>query len=202
MAKMKKQKGPKRKMTRMEKREAIAGYLYLLPNFIGFVIFTGIPIFLGLLISFTNYNGFKWKFVGIKNYVKMFGNSQFQQAFINNLFYSLTSVPLTILLSLLLALALNRGMKGSSFFKTVAFFPNLISKGRRRMCGTDAVPAGQRTDQPGAASAWSGRGQPAEMVYVIKNRTAYGCDRCCMEAGGLLYDHVYRRLESDTGPSL
>ena len=64
MAKMKKQKGPKRKMTRMEKREAIAGYLYLLPNFIGFVIFTGIPIFLGLLISFTNYNGFKWKFVG------------------------------------------------------------------------------------------------------------------------------------------
>ena len=127
MAKMKKQKGPKRKMTRMEKREAIAGYLYLLPNFIGFVIFTGIPIFLGLLISFTNYNGFKWKFVGIKNYVKMFGNSQFQQAFINNLFYSLTSVPLTILLSLLLALALNRGMKGSSFFKTVAFFPNLTS---------------------------------------------------------------------------
>ena len=74
MAKMKKQKGPKRKMTRMEKREAIAGYLYLLPNFIGFVIFTGIPIFLGLLISFTTYNGFKWKFVGIKNYVKMFGN--------------------------------------------------------------------------------------------------------------------------------
>ena len=127
MAKMKKQKGPKRKMTRMEKREAIAGYLYLLPNFIGFVIFTGSPIFLGLLISFTDYNGFKWKFVGIKNYVKMFGNSQFQQAFINNLFYSLTSVPLTILLSLLLALALNRGMKGSSFFKTVAFFPNLTS---------------------------------------------------------------------------
>ena len=127
MAKMKKQKGPKRKMTRMETREAIAGYLYLLPNFIGFVIFTGIPIFLGLLISFTDYNGFKWKFVGIKNYVKMFGNSQFQQAFINNLFYSLTSVPLTILLSLLLALALNRGMKGSSFFKTVAFFPNLTS---------------------------------------------------------------------------
>lgn len=127
MAAGREKKLPKRKMTKMQKREAVAGYLYLLPNFIGFLIFTGIPIFLGLLISFTNYNGFKWDFVGLKNYIKMFGNSQFQQAFLNNLFYSLTSVPLTILFSLLLALALNRPMKGVSFFKTVVFFPNLTS---------------------------------------------------------------------------
>lgn len=124
-AKAKKQPG--KKMSKSQKREAVAGYLYLLPNFIGFMIFTGIPILLGLLISFTDYNGFKWKFVGIQNYVKMFGNSQFRQAFINNLFYSLTSVPLTILLALVLALALNRAMFGSSFFKTIFFFPNLTS---------------------------------------------------------------------------
>lgn len=120
-------KQPKKKMSKAAKREAIQGYLYLLPNFIGFMIFTGIPIIFGLLISFTDYNGFKWKFVGLKNYIKMFGNSQFRAAFSNNMFYSLTSVPLTILFSLLLALAVNRVLKGSGLFKTLFFFPNLTS---------------------------------------------------------------------------
>ena len=48
------------KMSRAAKREAMEGYIYLLPNFIGFFIFTAIPVFLGLLISFTDYNGFKY----------------------------------------------------------------------------------------------------------------------------------------------
>lgn len=117
----------KKKMNKMARREAIEGYLYLLPNFIGFFIFTAIPVFLGLLISLTDYNGFKWKFVGISNYIKMFGDSQFTAAFVNNMAYSLTTVPLTIALSLVLALALNRKLFAGGFFKTVYFFPNLTS---------------------------------------------------------------------------
>lgn len=117
----------KKKMNKMARREAIEGYLYLLPNFIGFFIFTAIPVFLGLLISLTDYNGFKWKFVGISNYIKMFGDSQFKAAFVNNMVYSLTTVPFTIALSLLLALALNRRLFAGGFFKTVYFFPNLTS---------------------------------------------------------------------------
>jgi multiple sugar transport system permease protein/alpha-1,4-digalacturonate transport system permease protein len=69
----------KRKMNAMERKEAMTGYLYLLPNFPGFLL------------------------------------------------YSLTSVPLTVLLALLLALMLNRGVPGGGFFKTVYFFPNLTS---------------------------------------------------------------------------
>lgn len=114
-------------MSRAARREAISGYLYLLPNFIGFFIFTAIPIILGLLISFTDYNGFKWNFVGLHNYIKMFGDSQFKAALVNNLIYSLVSVPLTIAFSLILALALNRKLFGGGFFKTVFFFPNLTS---------------------------------------------------------------------------
>ena len=97
----------------------------MLPNFIGFFIFTAIPIILGLLISFTDYNGFKWKFVGISNYLKMFGDSQFKAALVNNLVYSVVSVPLTIAFSLILALALNRKLFGGGFFKTVFFFTYL-----------------------------------------------------------------------------
>ena len=115
-------------MSPIEKREAITAYLYLLPNFIGFVIFTGAPVLFGFLISFTNYTGFPGaSFVGFSNYARMFRDSQFIAALQNNIFYSMTCVPLTILTSLLLALMLNKATVMPDLFKTLYFFPNLTS---------------------------------------------------------------------------
>jgi multiple sugar transport system permease protein/alpha-1,4-digalacturonate transport system permease protein len=118
----------RRKRSRLEKQEAITGYLFLLPNFIGFLVFTCAPIIIGLYISFTEYSGFgspKW--LGLANYLRMFRDSQFKAALLNNLLYSVTSVPLTILVALLLALMLNKGLFGNGLFKTIYFFPNLTS---------------------------------------------------------------------------
>ena len=117
----------KQRMSKMQRREAAVGYLYLLPNFIGFMIFTSIPIIAGFVISFTDYNGFNGEFVAFANYTKMFRSTQFKAAFMNNMVYSFTSVPLTLLFALLLALALNRKMPGTGVFKTLYFFPNLTS---------------------------------------------------------------------------
>lgn len=65
---------PKKKF----KKEWLKGYLFILPNFIGFLIFMGIPIIMGLVISFTNYDGFKtFDFVGLSNYIKMFSDEYF-----------------------------------------------------------------------------------------------------------------------------
>ncbi|MDR1641718.1 MAG: sugar ABC transporter permease [Clostridiales bacterium] len=115
-------------MSRQQRREALAGYLYILPNFIGFLIFTGIPVFIGLGISFTNYKGFPGaKFVGVANYLQLFKDTLFKTALRNNLAYSFSVVPLTILVSLLLALMLNKAIPLGGFFKTVYFFPNLTS---------------------------------------------------------------------------
>jgi multiple sugar transport system permease protein/alpha-1,4-digalacturonate transport system permease protein len=116
------------RMSAVKRREAITGYLYLLPNFIGFLTFTAIPVVVGLAISFTNYSGFPGaSFVGLANYARMFRDSQFLAALKNNLFYSLTCVPLTILVSLLLALLLNKPVFLGNVFKTLYFFPNLTS---------------------------------------------------------------------------
>ena len=104
----------KKKSSRMNRREWIAGYLFLLPNFIGFLAFTGIPVIIGFIISLTDYTGF-----GKPNFAKMFTDTDFKVALQNNLFYSLTSVPLTVLFALLLALMLNRKMYGGSAFQTV-----------------------------------------------------------------------------------
>lgn len=115
-------------MNRMQKREAVAGYLCLLPNFLGFAIFTVIPIIIGFCISLTDYSGFPgFKFVGLSNYLAMFRDSQFTAALKNNIVYAVLVVPFTLLVALLLALVLNRGVKLNGFFKTVYFFPNLTS---------------------------------------------------------------------------
>ena len=116
----KEKKAIPRANSRLNRREWLAGYLFLLPNFIGFLIFTAVPVVMGFYISLTDYSGYGEKtFVGLANYAKMFQDSDFKIALQNNLIYSLTSVPLTILFALLLALALNRKLYGGKLFQTV-----------------------------------------------------------------------------------
>ena len=87
-----------------------------------------IPIVMGLGISFSDYGVFGMpKFVGISNYVKMFQDEYFRVSFVNNILYTLVTVPGTIVAALLLALAVNTGIKGSGFFKTMFFFPTITS---------------------------------------------------------------------------
>ena len=118
----------KKKASKLNRREWLAGYLFLLPNFIGFIIFTGIPVIMGFYLSLTEYTGYGTpKFVGFSNYIKMFHSSDFIIALKNTLFYAATSVPLTVLFALLLALMLNRKMYGGTAFQTIYFFPNLTS---------------------------------------------------------------------------
>lgn len=108
--------------------EYIKGYLFILPNFIGFFIFMAIPIIMGFVISLTDYNGFnQMNFVGFQNYIDMFQDEYFRVSLWNNIVYTLVTVPGTIVVSLGLALAVNRGIKGSSIFKTMFFLPNITS---------------------------------------------------------------------------
>jgi ABC-type sugar transport system permease subunit len=118
----------KRRSTKLNRKEWVAGYLFLLPNLIGFLIFTAIPVVMGLVISMTDYSGFgKLNFIGIQNYINMFRDSNFTISLKNNFFYTISTVPLTIFFSLMLALMLNRKLFGGNLFKTIYFFPNLTS---------------------------------------------------------------------------
>ena len=124
------QNNDRKKNTKIKyrKSEVISGYLFILPSAALFLVFMIIPIFMGFYISMTNYDGFKtMDFVGLQNYTAMFKDSYFTISLKNNLIYALATVPGTIVLSLLLAVAVNKGLKGSSFFKTVFFFPYITS---------------------------------------------------------------------------
>lgn len=128
VVRLKNQKKTKIKMTKMARREEVAGYLFLLPNMIGFFIFTLVPVVWGLLLSLTNYDGFsEAAFVGLANFKKLFHDDYFYTSLRNNIYYSIVSVTLTLLFGLLLAVLLQQKLKGSEVFKTIFFFPQLTS---------------------------------------------------------------------------
>lgn len=115
-------------MKNSKKLRYIKGYLFLVPNFIGFFLFMFIPIIMGFAISFTDYDGFlKFNFVGIDNYTSMFQDDYFLVSLKNNILYTLVTVPATIILAILLAVALNTGIKGNGIFKAFYYFPSISS---------------------------------------------------------------------------
>ena len=125
---MKMQTANKGKYGRAQRLEWFWGYLFILPNFLGFLIFFAIPVFFGLVVSVTNYNGFRiFDFVGIANFVQLFRDKFFQIALRNNVIYSLFYVPLVIFFALIFALALNNSRLFSGLYKTIFYFPSITS---------------------------------------------------------------------------
>lgn len=121
-------KSTKKKLSSLQRREERVGYLFLLPSFLGFVVFMLIPVIWGLILSLFEYNGFKDpSFIGLENFTKLFKDEYFYISLKNNLFYMVVSVFFTLLFGLLLAVFLNQPLKGRGFFKTVLFFPQLTS---------------------------------------------------------------------------
>ncbi|GHV91839.1 ABC transporter permease [Spirochaetia bacterium] len=118
----------KHKLSKIEKRNIVNGYLFLLPNFIGFLCFVFIPAAAAFVLAFCNWDAFSApEFAGLKNFIKMMNDETFRISFVNNLVYTFGSVPLTILLGLLLALALNNDLKFLSAYRVVYFLPYITA---------------------------------------------------------------------------
>ena len=84
------------------RRNRKKAYLFLLPNFLGFFVFTLIPVITALVYSLTDYDGNnRMNFVGLKNFLQLFSDSSFVFSLQNTLIYTIVTVPLIILLSLL-----------------------------------------------------------------------------------------------------
>jgi multiple sugar transport system permease protein len=110
-------------------RHALIAYAFLLPNIIGFLVFTLGPILYSFVISFFHWNIFSQPFfVDLDNYVKIFTSpdSKFWH-YLSNTFFFLMSVPLQMGMALLLAVLLNQRVKGTTFFKVIYFVPVVVS---------------------------------------------------------------------------
>ncbi|HBF39327.1 MAG TPA: sugar ABC transporter permease [Firmicutes bacterium] len=108
--------------------EAVAGYLFLMPSFVGFIIFTGFPVIGSLLLSFSDWNMITPPVaVGLSNYQKLPSDPLLMQSLSNTAYFSLLSVPLNILLALLLAILINNKLRGTNFLKAAYFLPTIYS---------------------------------------------------------------------------
>jgi multiple sugar transport system permease protein len=113
---------------RLRRRETTAAYGFLLPNLIGFAIFTFFPVLAALLISMTDWDLLQaptW--VGLENYQTLLTDPLFGKVLTNTALYVLGTVPLQMALALLVALALNQRIPGQLFFRTAYFMPVVAS---------------------------------------------------------------------------
>jgi multiple sugar transport system permease protein len=119
----------KRQSTRtaLEKKENIAGYLFLLPWFVGLFVFSAGPIIASLYLSFTNYDLLSApKWIGAQNYQKMFQDPQWLDAARVTLTYVFLSVPLKLAFALLVALMLKQGLQALGLYRAIYYIPSLL----------------------------------------------------------------------------
>jgi raffinose/stachyose/melibiose transport system permease protein len=112
----------------MQKSLRKYAWLFLLPTLIAFVISFLVPFLMGVGLSFTEFTTVTdAKFVGISNYIQaLTANSDFLNAFRFTVKFTVISVLSVNILAFALALLLTKGLRGTNFFRTAFFMPNLI----------------------------------------------------------------------------
>ena len=152
-------------MSKLERKNTLIAYSFIAPNFLGFAIFTLVPVVFAVLLSFISWNGgaldtMKW--VSLENYAEIFNIDKVIDKFAdgiaavqsgeadwgklmeknflyffnrvdlgialkNTVFFTVVTVPLTLVCSIALAIALNKAVKGAVVFRTIFFFPYVAS---------------------------------------------------------------------------
>lgn len=106
------------------------GYFwFLVPSIILFVFTTAYPFFSGINIAFTNWDGISntYDYVWFKNFTDMFHDANILKSIRVSITYALAYTVLNNILSLFLAIVLQKKFKGSGIFKTIFFIPMALS---------------------------------------------------------------------------
>jgi multiple sugar transport system permease protein len=111
--------------------ENLIAFLFLSPSLILFVTLILVPAIFSLILSFTKWDfisGFSTiKFVGIKNFINLFNDQWFTDSFINNLIFTVTVIPISLFLSLVLAVIINKFSYFKNALKAMIFMPYISS---------------------------------------------------------------------------
>ncbi|HML46013.1 MAG TPA: sugar ABC transporter permease, partial [Clostridia bacterium] len=116
-----------RRRKRPKQFDNVAGYVFISPFIVGFLIFTIYPVFSSLYLSFTRYNILTPAiFNGLTNYRNMMADSKFWQSFWNTVAYAFISVPLRLSMALFIAMIMLRAGRMSSAYRTVYYLPSIM----------------------------------------------------------------------------
>ena len=117
------------KLNKFNKQQAIFGILFMMPWFIGFIIFGLYPMIMSVYYSLCRYDVLRIpQFIGLGNYQKLiFEDPYFWTSISNTLIYTVLRVPLCIIGSLLLAVLVNNAVRGVKLFRTIYFIPSIVT---------------------------------------------------------------------------
>jgi multiple sugar transport system permease protein len=110
------------------RREALAGYLFISPWLIGFIVFFVGPILASFVLSFTQWNIVGTpQFIGLDNYRDIFTNDpRFVKAVQVTLTYAVIYLPLEVICGISLAVLMNQKLRGIGFFRTLFYMPYVV----------------------------------------------------------------------------
>ncbi len=110
-----------------KKRTDLIGYAFILPNLIGVVIFTFLPILYSMVVSFTDWNFVdgigNWNWVGLDNFIKMWSDDWFVDSFINTIIFAVVTVAGTLSLALVIAVLVDKFCYGKVGIRLALFMP-------------------------------------------------------------------------------
>lgn len=118
----------KKRLLSKHARETLVAYSFIAPNFIGFAVFTLVPIVFAFVLAFMKWDGVNAiEFIGLDNFIRLLSDEKFIDSFWHTIIYVICKVPLTLVCSLALAILLNSKIFGRNFFRAVNFFPYIAS---------------------------------------------------------------------------
>lgn len=111
-------------------RNTIQGYLFIMPNLIGFLVFSAFSIVFSAAISFTNWDMVtslsNLDFVGFQNYAELLKDDWFKDSILNNLFF-LASVPINIFFALIVAVIVNGSIYFNKTVRAILYLPQITN---------------------------------------------------------------------------
>lgn len=119
----------RKKMSKVAFEEHCWGLAFVASPFIGFCIFMAFPIVFAFIASLTKWNGMNNmmdNFVGLKNYIKLFSDAKFWKVLLNTVIYMI-GIPCGMGLGILIAMGMNRKIKGIKILRTMYYIPVISS---------------------------------------------------------------------------
>ncbi len=101
--------------------------LITIPILALFITFNTIPLLRGVVYSFTNFRGFgNYEWVGLRNYIDLFSDARVGSSYIFTIKLAVVTTIVVNVISIILALALNRKIRAKGFFRGAYFLPNVL----------------------------------------------------------------------------
>ncbi len=113
---------------KLERSDRAPLWAFMTPALVLMLVFFVIPVIYVIVVSFLKWNGINTPaFVNFKNFMLLFRDRAFKRSVINNVIWALVAGFIQVPLAMLMAIILSRKPKGWKFFRTVYFFPQVIS---------------------------------------------------------------------------